>query len=146
MKHLALTVSLVWLAVMIWIALWLLAPTPSPLPAPASSATGTAVAQLSAAVERGRQTLEGAVRPAFDPLAGTEPVIALLPTATAAVATTAAPTGQAQADAAGRTLSMVYTGAGFQRAVIDGQYVSPGQRLVDGGRVEAIAADHVVVR
>ncbi len=145
MKHLALAVAVVWLAVMVWIAAWLLAPPAPVLPPPAAAATGSAVAQLAAAVDRGRHTLDSVVGQSRFPLASQTPVIAVPPLAgMPAASSTLAAAGPATE--ASRTLSMIYTADGFQRAVIDGQYVAPGQRLADGARVDSITADHVVLR
>lgn len=146
MKHLALAVAAVWLAVMVWIAAWLLTPVAPPLPLPAAVERDGDSAQLAATLEQGRAILDGLAGRRY-PLAGQETVIALAPVPAAPASASGAATGPGPAPAAGqRTLSMLYTADGFQRAVIDGQYVAPGQRLADGARVDAIAADHVVLR
>ena len=86
-----------------------------------------------------------AQRPPKVLVASQTPVIAVPPLAgMPAASSTLAAAGPATE--ASRTLSMIYTADGFQRAVIDGQYVAPGQRLADGARVDSITADHVVLR
>ena len=45
-----------------------------------------------------------------------------------------------------RQVSLLYSGAGFNRAVVDGKYVRRGDRLPGGARVVNITRDSVVIR
>lgn len=146
MKHLALIAIVLWLLVLAWVAVSAAAPVPPAQPIPAPSAD-PGVERLQQSLAHGRRAMDQTLRSlAIGHRDDRTRVIALAPAPARSAPVEQNPWQNSDELAPARSVSMIYTAAGFQRAVVDGQYVAPGQRLADGGRVVAIAADSVTVQ
>lgn len=110
----------------------------------APSADAAALAQSIARAKALDAQLAAIAARAFEPRdAG--PLLAYSRTQATPVSTL--PTAQA-ADSTPRkrVVNLLYSGVGFERAVIDGRYLRVGDRLADGGRVTDITDTSVHVR
>ncbi len=95
-------------------------------------------------------SLDAIAARAFEPRAGT-PVIAFVrgaPMDKSAMANVLGPDGKPVLEEPQykREVSLLYSGRGFNRAVVDGKYVRRGARLPDGSKVLKITRDTVVIK
>jgi hypothetical protein len=95
-------------------------------------------------------SLDAIAARAFEPRPGT-PVIAFVrgaPLDKSAMANVLGPDGQPLEEEPQykREVTLLYSGRGFNRAVVDGKYVRRGARLPDGSKVLNITRDTVVIK
>lgn len=121
-----------------------------PLPAPAAPTAGgqdvAAIGHAIASTEQLETQLNAIAARAFA-TRSTRPIIAYM-TPVATTEDTALTRAQAMQPGARRKrlVTLLYSGVGFDRAVVDGKYVRVGDRLPGGGRVLDITDHTVVVR
>lgn len=140
LKYSALAALALWLAVAVWVGAMILA-KPRVQSRFDDEDASAQVAQLQASVERNRQLLGVLDRLEGQPLSSGAALLAVEPQPAPGQALS----GDGLAVTAPRQLSLLLTTDGRRRALIDGQWVAPGGRLVDGSRVRAIGRDRVLL-
>jgi hypothetical protein len=150
MKNASILAALLWTAAVVWLALTLTAPAPPSSRPPPAIPTDTAAA-AAGDVMRAEQSLQRLLAPTpREPLPS--PLLALAaplpppaeiprPLDTTLFANPAEATTPPE-----RSVSFVFVGGEFRRALVNGQYVHTGATLADGGRVVGIDIDSVTVQ
>lgn len=142
LKYSASLALALWLGVVAWVSAMIVA-KPSVTRAYADGDDSATIAQLQLDINRNRQLLAS-----LDALAssngygGDGPVVAPGSAATASIDPA---TGEPGATVVSHTLSLILSSDRGRRALVDGQWASPGSRLADGSRVRAIGASHVLL-
>jgi len=140
LKHSALLALALWLGVAIWVGAMILS-KPRVQARFDDEDASAQLAQLQMGVERNRQLLGVLERLETQPVSGGQALLAVEPRPASGL-----PSADGSLDGiAPRQLTLLLNTDGRRRALIDGQWVAAGARLVDGSRVRAIGRDRVLL-
>lgn len=132
-----------WLGVVAWVSAMIVA-KPSVRPAYNDGDGSAAIVQLQLSLTHNQRLLDS-----LDELDGTHPYaaveLAVAPAPEDPVEDGVTQTGSPAAGAP-PSLSLILSSDRGRRAVVDGEWTSPGSLLADGSRVRAIGAHHVLIQ